>query len=104
MATTFDSKNLFVNCGQKLKGYRIDNTRHTQEYQFDVAIRSLVTTYDSKHAFIGLADRHLKQICINSKRVIKDFGPIHEDAIFAMAVTRDNNFLVTSLSEHEQLN
>lgn len=55
----------------------------------------MVTTFDNKHIFVGLNGGSLHQICIDSHRVIKDYGNVHTHDISTMAVTRDNNFLIT---------
>jgi WD40 repeat protein len=55
----------------------------------------VVTTFDGKHAFVGLFDGTLYQICIDSQKVIKNYGKIHDTAINSMAVSRDNKFLIT---------
>jgi hypothetical protein len=58
-------------------------------------IQSVITTFDRKHAFAGLTDGSLHQICIDSQKVIKNYGKVHETWIISIAVSRDNSFLIT---------
>jgi WD40 repeat protein len=58
-------------------------------------IRTVITTLDSKHVFVGLADGSLHQICIETRTVIKDYGVIHRNEIGTMVVTRDSDLLIT---------
>jgi WD40 repeat protein len=95
MATTCDNKYLFLKCGKQLRQYQIDGYEIVKEYQFNKWIKSMVTTFDNKRIFVGLNGGSLHQICIDSQRVIKDYGNVHTHDITSMAVTRDNNFLIT---------
>jgi hypothetical protein len=72
----------------------VDDHELIKDYVFSEHISSLVTTLDSKHAFVGLSDGSLQQICIDSQVVIKEYGEFSLDPINSMAVTRDNNFLI----------
>jgi WD40 repeat protein len=95
MATTSDSQYLFVSCQKNLKQFRVADYELVKEYTFKSRIGSVVTTFDRKHAFVGISNGSLHQICIDSQKVIKNYGKIHSDPIISMAVSRDNNFLVT---------
>ena len=96
MATT--SEYVFLGCAQQLKQCRIDDHELVKSYPFQKDIISVITTFDSRHAFVGLTDGSLHQICIDSQTVIKDYG-VNDggDFVISMAVTRDNNFLITGL-------
>jgi hypothetical protein len=65
-------------------------------YPLGTRIQSVITTFDRKHAFAGLVDGSLRQICIDSQKVIKNYGKVHETCIISIAVSRDNSFLITS--------
>jgi WD40 repeat protein len=95
IATTLDSQYTFVGCKKNLKQYRVDDHELLKEYPLNYDIGSVVTTFDGKHAFVGLLDGFLQQICLDSKKVIKKYGKIHERGIHSMAVSRDNSFLIT---------
>jgi hypothetical protein len=87
---------VFVDCGQELKQYRVDDHELVKAYLFDSRVYSVITSFDSKHSFAGLEDGSLKQICIDSQTVIKDYGKINNMAITTMALTRYTKFLVSS--------
>jgi hypothetical protein len=80
----------------ELRQYRLDDHLMVKKYYFHRAIRSLVTTWDSKHAFVGLKDGSLHRICLDREKVIKNYGKITDEEIISMAVTRDSNFLIAS--------
>jgi WD40 repeat protein len=79
--------------------YRIDDHQFVRRYKLNYIIYSITTTLDSKHIFVGLPNGSLHQICIDSGKLIKDYGKIHDEPIFSMVVTRDNNFLITCCSD-----
>lgn len=63
-----------------------------KQYEFDDLIILVITTPDNKYAFVGHVGSSLRQICIDSQTVVKDYGEIHADIIRSMAVTKDSNF------------
>jgi WD40 repeat protein len=91
---TSDSQYIFVIGMKSLKQYRVDDHKLVKEYPLKRGTRSVITTFDGKHAFVGLFDGSLHQICIDSQKVIKNYGKIQDTAINSMAVSRDNKFLI----------
>jgi len=59
-------------------------------------IFSIRCTSDNKYLFLSDNYGNLKQFCIKQKRVIKDYGVVHDDLIYSIAVSADNRFLFTS--------
>ena len=59
-------------------------------------IFSMATTPDAKYLFVSDNEGNLKQICIETKLVLKDYGRIHKGNILSITVTRDNKYLFTS--------
>jgi hypothetical protein len=96
IATTSDNNYTFVACGSLLKQYSVSSHKLIHSYPFDTSISSIITTLDSKHAFVGLTDGSLLQIYIFTQKVIKEYGIEDSggDFILAMAVTKDSKFLV----------
>lgn len=68
-----------------MKQYRVNDHQLVKEYPFNEAISSVITTFDSKHAFAAKEDGFLHQISIDRKQVIKNYGEIHTDHINSMA-------------------
>jgi hypothetical protein len=73
----------------------VGNHQLVKKYTFNGSISALVTTFDNNYVFVSISDGSLQQICIDSQRIIKDFGGIGGIKINSMAVTRDNKFLIT---------
>jgi hypothetical protein len=97
MAITSDSRYIFLGIESKLKQYRISNHTLTNyklinDDQSDFDIGSVVTTFDSKHAFVGQENGSLSQICIESKKIIKKYLNAHKMGVKSMAETKDNRF------------
>ena len=76
--------------------YRVDDHTIVNEYPFSRPVHSVISTFDSKHAFVGLAEGYLRHFYIDSQATPKHYGKIHTGTIMSMAVTRDNNFLIAS--------
>ena len=98
MATTFDTKYLFtIGWGaDNLKQFRIIDHQLIKTYNVLSFITSIIITFNDKDLFVGNDDGYLKQICVEKREVIKEYGRIHTSWINSMAVTRDNNYLITS--------
>ena len=94
-ATTSDNKYLFVNFCDLVSQYQIDSREVVKDYIFDLDILSIKVTPDSKYLFMGGRGGTLLQLCIDSRKVIKNYGEISDQNIWSMAVTKDSNFLVT---------
>jgi hypothetical protein len=80
MAITADDRYLFTsdyNNGD-VKQFRVSDGRMIKDYGplFGLGIGSMITTPDNKYLFAG-SDRYLKQVCLESKQVVHDYGQIH---------------------------
>ena len=95
MEISSDGKYLFYSCGPHLRQYQVSNHQLVKEYKFKSVISALATTFDNKFVFVSIKPRSLQQICIDSQRIIKDFGDINAFQVNSIAVTRDNKFLIT---------
>ena len=78
MAMTFDNKYLFLGCTGELRQYRLDDHTLAKSYPFDQRILSVITTYDNRHAFIGLEYGEIYEISIDSDSIIKNYGRVHK--------------------------
>jgi hypothetical protein len=57
--------------------------------------RLIVTTPDNKWLFAADKEGDLKQICLKSQEVVKNYGQIHGRAIACLETTRDSKWLIT---------
>lgn len=98
MSATPDCKYLFIDCGKELKQYSIPDVKCIKTYSFNLTIGRVITTLDSKHAFVSWGDGHLQQICIKTQKIIKDYPRRHK-LISAMALTNDGQSLITGTND-----
>jgi hypothetical protein len=73
----------------------IDDHELVTEYPLEALVFSLVTTYHNRHVFTGQESGTVHQICIETQEVIKCYPGIDDTTIYSMAVTRDNEWLIT---------
>jgi WD40 repeat protein len=55
----------------------------------------MITTPDNKFLFAGSRCGNLKQICLEIKKVVYDYGTIHCDVINCLQIKRDSKYLIT---------
>jgi hypothetical protein len=55
----------------------------------------MTITFDSKFVFVGFYGGFLHQVSIQHEKIVKEYGPVHNSDITAMAVTQDSAFLIT---------
>jgi DNA-binding beta-propeller fold protein YncE len=94
--TTPDNQYVFVSGTWELEQWHIKTHTRVKKYIFNSQNKSVATTFDNKHVFVGLQDGSLWQICVKGQTVIRDYGKILEFGITSIAVTRDGQFLVVA--------
>jgi hypothetical protein len=94
-----DSDNLFIAGEGTLLQWSIANKKVVKDFgdlMDSNEIWALEITADKKSLFIAGIAGFLKQIDIDRQEVAKDFGQIHDFAIWALAATHDGHFHYTS--------
>jgi WD40 repeat protein len=99
IATTPNNQYLLVGCFLELRLYQLNNHKIVKKHHFPSAINSVITTSDNQWAFVGLQVGSICQISLDSHTVIKSCNKTTCQPIYSMAVTRDNNFLITGGSD-----
>jgi WD40 repeat protein len=59
------------------------------------SLESITTTPDNKWLFAASPEGHLKQISLESQKVVHDYGLIHSRTIKCLETTRDSKWLFT---------
>ena len=59
-------------------------------------ITSIALTPDNRFLFAGTRDGFLKQICLETQKLVYDYCQIHENIISCLQTTEDSKYLVSA--------